>query len=152
VVGDHAGVHGVVVFLSYASLERVPGIYAPFLNEVPGRSEMVVMDQIGPSSILDTASVDPLQEVTGGHEHDIIGDIDRIDGLNMSPTKSQPPRGHVDMSSNGSSQEADLSNTAVPDASAPVRARVFALADDGNWEDLATGVFALADDYVRRYF
>lgn len=92
-------------------------------------------------------SVDPLQEVNG-HEHDIIGDIDRIEGLNMSPTKHQPPRGHADMGGNGSSQETDLGNTEVHDASVPMRARVFALADNGDWEDLATGVFSLVDDFV----
>lgn len=113
------------------------------------------MDQGGgpaASPPMPDTSIDPLQETVPGHDHDIIGDIDRIDGLNMSPTKHQPPKGHADMGGgNGSSQENDLLGTVVPDASVPVRARVFALADDGNWEDLATGVFALADDYVNSY-
>lgn len=108
---------------------------------------MMAMAQSGPASAMPETAVDPLQEVNG-HEHDIIGDIDRIEGLNMSPTKHQPPKGHADMGGNGSSQEADPLNTVVPDASLPVRARVFALADNGDWEDLATGVFALADDFV----
>lgn len=60
-------------------------------------------------------------------------DIDRIDGIGSSPSKST----------------GGLSNSAMQqsteDLDQPVRARVFALVDDGSWEDLATGLFVIQD-------
>ena len=64
-------------------------------------------------------------------------DIDRIDGISSSPSKSTSV-------ANSAMQQ----STEDPDQ--PVRARVFALVDDGSWEDLATGLFVIQDFEVMR--
>ena len=66
-------------------------------------------------------------------------DIDRIEGLTGSPSKSN--------SSSSQPEESQPEDLAM-DPNIPVRARVFALADDGSWKDLATGIFVLDNDIV----
>lgn len=69
-------------------------------------------------------------------------DIDRIDEI--------PSLGSSPMKGSGSSRTSDpVSDDIWPDDPSGIhRARVFALADDGNWEDLATGVFVIENDFV----
>ncbi len=70
-------------------------------------------------------------------------DIDRIDGVVGSPTKSNSGQSRSSTTGSDSQDEDNLLSS-----DEPVRARVFALADDGAWEDLATGVFFLESDIV----
>jgi len=83
-----------------------------------------------------------------------MGDIDRIEGLNMSPTKSMSGALMMDTTATGDgSQDASVSaldsgDNLPPDADTAVRARVFALADDGTWEDITTGAFVMENDHV----
>ena len=68
-------------------------------------------------------------------------DIDRIDEI--------PSLGSSPMKGSGSRTSDPVSDDIWPDDPSGIhRARVFALADDGNWEDLATGVFVIENDCV----
>lgn len=77
-----------------------------------------------------------------------LGDIDRLDEVALSPVKKHSVV-MADTEGEGSDVQASGDEPFEPDADTPVRARVFALADDGKWEDIATGVFILESDVVR---
>lgn len=76
-----------------------------------------------------------------------FGDIDRLEEVTLSPVK-KPSMVMVDTDGEGSDVQASGDEPFEPDADTPVRARVFALADDGKWEDIATGIFILESDVV----
>lgn len=75
-------------------------------------------------------------------------DIDRLDEVTLSPGKKAMPASMSDSENEGTDVQASGDEPFEPDADTPVRARVFALADDGKWEDIATGIFILESDMV----
>lgn len=77
---------------------------------------------------------------------------DQLDGGRDESIKIMSP---LDMEENAVQNEQEMGeDEEIPmlpsDGETPIRARVFALASDGAWEDLATGVFVLEDSVGER--